>query len=254
MLHDALLLLTGLIVGSMNAIAGGGMLIGFPVLVALGMPPLLANATGNVITAPGQLTSAIGYHAYLRRIPKQYALLLLPCLMGAVAGALTLRHTPAEHFARLVPGLVLFGVGLFALQPYMHFHLHRHVTRQTNALLPLVILSIALVPLSFYGGYFGPGFGFLMLAFLGFTDLRDAHMMNAMKNVSAIVISGSSVICLFGAHLIQWRTGLIMAAGSMIGGYAGARSAQKVSSHWLKIIIICIGLSAVAYLTFRDYS
>ena len=251
MLHDSILLAAGFIVGGMNAIAGGGMLVGFPVLVALGVPPLFANATGNIITSPGQLTSALGYRNYLKRVPWRYALLLLPCLVGAVAGALTLRHTEADHFARLVPGLVLFGVLLFALQPYLHFHLHKHIRSKSRALMPLTLLSLALVPLSFYGGYFGPGFGFLMLAFLGFTDLRDAHMMNAMKNVSAIAISTASVICLFSAHLIQWHTGLIMAAGAMAGGYIGARGAQKVSSHWLRIIIICIGVSAAVYLGLR---
>jgi hypothetical protein len=247
------LLGAGFIVGGMNAIAGGGMLVGFPVLVALGLPPLLANATGSVITSPGQLASAIGYRNYLKRVPWRYAILLLPCFIGAVAGALTLRHTAAEHFARLVPVLVLFGVMFFALQPYLHFHLHRHIHTKSRAIMPLVLLSLALVPLSFYGGYFGPGFGFLMLAFLGFTNLRDTHMMNAMKNISAIVISVTSMVCLFSTHLIQWHTGLIMAVGAVVGGYVGARSAQKVSSHWLRIVIICIGLSAAVYLGVRTY-
>jgi uncharacterized membrane protein YfcA len=253
MLQDCLLLATGFIVGGMNAIAGGGMLVGFPVLVALGVPPLLANATGSLVTAPGQLTSAIGYRKYLSKVPLRFAWLILPCLLGAVAGALTLRNTPADHFARLVPGLVLFGVGLFAFQPYLHFHLHRHLKTRSRAALPIILLSLALVPLAFYGGYFGPGFGFMMLAFLGFTSLKEAHTINAMKNVSAVFISGASLVCLYSAHLIQWRVGLIMAAGSMVGGYTGARSAQKVSSHWLRIFIIAIGLAAVVYLVLRDY-
>src|SRR5690349_15558881 len=97
---DVLVLFAGLIVGGMNAIAGGGMLIGFPVLIALGVPPLFANATGSVAVLPGQVTSAFGYRKYLRKVPKRYALLLIPCLLGAIAGAMTLRHTPADHFAQ----------------------------------------------------------------------------------------------------------------------------------------------------------
>jgi uncharacterized membrane protein YfcA len=250
---DALLLATGLAVGAMNAIAGGGMLIGFPVLIALGLPPLFANATGSVAILPGQLTSAIGYRRFLQKVPLRYALLLIPCFLGAVIGGLTLRHTPPAHFAELVPFLVLLGVGLFAFQPLLHFHLHRHVTQRSRSKLPLYILGLALLPITFYGGYFGPGFGFMLLAFLGFTNLKDTHTMNAMKNVAAVFVAGASIACLFTAHMIQWHEGLLMAFGCALGGYLGARGAQKVSSHWLRIGIICIGLSAVVYLGLREY-
>jgi len=250
---DILLALAGLLVGSINAVAGGGMLIGFPVLVALGIPPLVANATGNVITAPGQLSSAFAYRNYLRRVPARYCLLLLPIALGAASGALTLRHTSADDFAELVPVLVLFGVLLFAFQPLLHFHLHRHITQRLQSWLPLVLIGIALLPLSFYGGYFGAGYGFMMMAFLGFTNLPDAHMINGMKNISAVVVASTSVICLYSTHLIDWRAGASMALGTTIGGYFGARSAQKVSSHQLRLAVISIGLIAVAYLGSQRY-
>jgi uncharacterized membrane protein YfcA len=250
---DIVLLLAGLVVGAMNAIAGGGFLVGFPVLVALGIPPLVANATGNIIVGPGQLASALGYQKYLRKVPLRYAILLIPIIIGSAAGAITLRSTSAKDFAAIVPGLVLFGVVLFAAQPLLHFHLHRHLKGRNKTLLPLLLIGIAILPLSFYGGYFGAGYGFMMLAFLGFTNLPDTHMINAMKNVSAIFVSSVSVLCLYTTHLINWRTGSIMAVGSVIGGYYGAKSAQKVSSHWLRVVIICIGLGAVVYLGLRQY-
>jgi uncharacterized protein len=250
---DILLLLAGFIVGSMNAIAGGGMLIGFPVLVALGLPPLIANATGSVVTAPGQLSSAVGYRQYLRKVPRKYAWLLVPVAVGALFGALALRNTPPEHFAKLVPILVLFGVALFIYQPLLHFHLHKHLTKRLQRIRPLIWIGLGMLPLSFYGGYFGAGYGFMMLAFLGMTSLHDAHMINAMKNVSAIVLSGISMICLYSAHIIDWRYGLVMGIGSTVGGYAGSRAAQKVSSHWLRMIIIAIGCSAVIYLALSEY-
>src|SRR6266702_7761946 len=105
---DIVLLLAGLVVGAMNAIAGGGFLVGFPVLVALGIPPLVANATGNIIVGPGQLASALGYQKYLRKVPLRYAVLLIPIIIGSAAGAITLRSTSAKDFAAIVPGLVLF--------------------------------------------------------------------------------------------------------------------------------------------------
>lgn len=250
---DLALFLVGLVVGGMNAIAGGGMLVGFPVLIAFGLPPLMANATGNVVTAPGQLASAIGYRKYLRKVPLRYALLLVPVVIGAAIGALTLRHTPPTNFAHMVPVLVLFGVALFAFQPLLHFHLHRHLKGRARTIAPLLFIGMAMLPLSFYGGYFGAGYGFILLAFLGFTSLHDTHMMNAMKNVAAIFVSSTSLICLYSAHIIDWHHGLAMAAGGMIGGYVGARGAQKVSSHWLRWVVICLGLAAVIYLAIHEY-
>lgn len=252
-MHVSILFFVGLIVGAMNAIAGGGMLIGFPIMVALGIHPLIANATANLITGPGQVASAYGYRRYLRKVPLKYAWLLVPVLIGAAGGALLLRRTPADHFAHLVPGLVLFGILLFAFQPLLHFHLHRHLTGRRKTWLPIVLIGLGMLPLSIYGGYFGAGYGFIMLAFLGFTNLRDAHMMNAMRNVAAIGVSSASIVCLYGSHLIDWRMGIIAGVGSVVGGYVGAHYAQKVSSHQLRIVVIIIGLIAVAYLAAQDY-
>ncbi len=248
---DIVLILAGFVVGAMNAIAGGGMLVGYPVLIALGVPPLVANATGNIISGPGQLASVFGYRRYLRKVPKAYLWLLLPVLFGAALGALALRTTTAGEFERVVPWLVLFGVALFAFQPLLHFHLHRHLKGRAKTALPLVLLGLAMLPLSFYGGYFGAGYGFMMLAFLGFTNLHDTHLINAMKNVSSVVLAVTSTICLLGTHLIDWRTGAIMAVGTIIGGYTGARGAQRVSSHWLRVCIIIFGMAAALWLGFR---
>lgn len=250
---DLILIGAGFIVGAMNAIAGGGMLIGFPILVATGLSPLLANATANIVTFPGQISSAYGYRDYLRRVPPRYALLLIPIVIGAATGAYTLRHTPADDFARLVPLLVLFGVCLFTVQPLIHFQLHSHIHERRKAIIPLLIIGSSILPISFYGGYFGAGFGFMMLAFLGFTSIRDNHMMNSMKNVAAAFVSGSSVTMLFSAGLIEWRSGLPMAVGATIGGYLGSRWAQKVPSYWLRVGIIAIGLIAAIYLGVRQY-
>jgi len=250
---DIVLLLTGFVVGAMNAIAGGGMLVGFPMMISLGTPALLANATTGVVTLPGQMASAWGYRRYLRKVPVRYALFIVPVFVGAFLGSTLLKHTSSAHFADIVPGLVLFGVVLFALQPYLHFHLHQHVKGKRRSWLPMVLLGLALVPLSFYGGYFGAGYGFMMLAFLGFTNLPDAHMMNGMKNIAATFVGLAAILCLWSTQLIQWRIGLIMAVGSVIGGYCGARGAQKVSGHWLRLGIICIGLGAVVYLALHDY-
>ena len=256
MLQDIILFLVGIITGAMNGIAGGGMLIGFPVLLATGMPALVANATSNIIILPGQITSAYGYRKYLKQIPRGYLLLAIPCILGAAIGALILRNTSSSHFEKLVPGLIVFAVVLFIFQPYLHLKVHRHMhgpKSRRESLKPLLWISLAMFPLAIYGGYFGVGFGFIMLAFLGFTKLHEIHQMNALKNLMAICIATVSIICLANAHLIDWQHGAFMAAGSGIGGYTGSRTAQKYSSHAIRIVVIVIGVCTASYLVFRAY-
>jgi uncharacterized protein len=243
----------GIIVGAMNAIAGGGLLLGFPALLAAGLSPLAANITGNIIVLPGLVSSAYGYRKYLRTVPRRYAVLLIPCFIGGMVGAITLRLTPSSRFEELVPGLVLFAVVLFAFQPFIHFRLHRHMHSKSKRPKSLLPLAIALLPMALYGGYFGAGFGFMMLAFLGFTKLNEIHQMNALKNLAGSVIALVSIACLFSTHLINWHYGLIMAAGNFAGGYLGARLAQRISSHIIRIIVIVIGLSTATYLGLRTY-
>lgn len=250
---EFILFLTGIIVGVMNAVAGGGMLFGFPVMVALGIPPLTANATGHIVAMPGLITATWGYRSYLRRVPRRILLLIIPLCLGAAAGAITLRNTSAEHFAEFVPVLVLFGVALFTVQPLIHFHLRQHLRGRHKTIIPLILIAFAILPLAFYGGYFGAGFGFMMLAFLSFAHLHDTHVMNALKNAGSIVVAITTVIFLFSAGIIDWRIGLIMGAGTAIGGYIGARGSQRLSSHWLRIIVIVLGFSAVFYLARVQY-
>ena len=253
MLIDLLLLLTGIVVGTMNAIAGGGMLLGFPILLAIGVPALVANATSNIIILPGQLASAYGYRAYLKKVPRVYLWLLPPCAVGAAVGALILRNTSSNSFEQLVPGLILFAVVLFTFQPLLHFHVHKQLKTKKVDNRPLLIIGLALLPLSVYGGYFGAGFGFVMLAFLGFTNLHDVHKMNALKNLAASTMAVVSIICLFSADLIDWRHGTVMAVGTTIGGYFGSRLAQRIPSHTIRVVVITIGLITASYLFLRQY-
>ena len=255
-MKDLILFLVGILVGGMNSIAGGGMLIGFPVLLAAGLSPLAANITGNIVILPGQLSSAFGYRKYLRTLPRSYLLLAIPCAVGAAIGAVILRHTPSSSFQHLVPTLILLAILLFSFQPFLHAHIHRHLHGPVNhrqRLQPLLIIGVAMFPLAIYGGYFGAGFGFVMLALLGFTKLQDINQMNGLKNLMAVLIASVSIICLYSSGRIDWQHGLVMGAGNFIGGYVGSTSVQKVSSHSIRIIVILIGVGTVIYLGLRSY-
>jgi uncharacterized protein len=250
---DIILFFVGIVVGAMNAIAGGGMLLGFPVMVALGISPIIANATTGLVVLPGNIAASFGYRKYLKRVPRRYLFLLLPAMVGAAIGTVILRHTPSDSFERLVPWLILMAVLLFAFQPWLHNYIHKHLhgpKRFRQSIRPLYVVALAVFPLSIYAGYFGAGFGFIMLAFLSFTKLHDhMHRMNALKNITAICISAVALVCLLGSGLIDWRHGLIMAAGNLIGGYSGSIWAQKVSSHSIRVIVIILGIISAAWLS-----
>lgn len=256
--QDILLFVVGGVVGAMNAIAGGGMLIGFPVMLALGIPPLIANATTNIVVLPGNISAAFAYRKYLKRVPPQYLLLLIPVAVGAAVGATALRNTSSDGFEQLAPWLILFAVILFAFQPFLHLQIHRHLhgpKRRKQSMKPLIFTGLAIIPVAMYGGFFGAGFGFIMLAFLGFTKLHDhLHRINALKSLMTICISTVALFCLLGANLIDWRHGLIMAGGNLIGGYVAAIGTQKVSSHVIRIIVIVIGLTSAIYLAISTYN
>jgi uncharacterized membrane protein YfcA len=252
-MQDVTLFMAGILVGAMNAIAGGGMLIGFPVLLAAGLPALAANITANIIVLPGSVASAYGYLKYLRKLPRQYWILLAPCLTGGAIGALILRNTSSDKFQQLVPLLVLFAVVLFAFQPLLHFHLHRHMRSKSKGLQPLLLICLALMPAAIYGGYFGAGFGFIMLAFLGFTKLHEMNQITGLKNLATSSIALTSTVCLFSTGLINWHYGLVMAAGGIIGGYYGALFTQKIPSHAVRIVIIVIGIVTTIHLGFTTY-
>jgi uncharacterized membrane protein YfcA len=253
MLKDIFLLGAGFLVGCMNAIAGGGMLLGFPALLAYGLSALTANATGPVVVLPGQIASALGYRNYLRKTPRKYAWLLVPCVAGAFIGAYILRHTSSTVFEDFIPWLILFAVGVFAFQPFLHSYLHKHMRTRSKRVKPLVIIGFGLLPVGIYGGYFGAGLGFIMLAFLGFTKVQDAHQINAMKNVAATFMCIASIIVLSRGSFINWHAGLVMAVGSGVGGYAGARFAQKISGHAIRVTVVIIGVVTATYLAIRSY-
>jgi len=248
---DIILFCTGIVVGNMNAIAGGGGLVGFPVLLWVGLPALTADATSFLAVLPGQVASAFGYRKYLARVPKVYLLLLIPAAAGAAIGSHLLKHTSFAGFEKIVPLLILASVLIFALQPLLHFHLMQHIRSRHKSALKLVLLGLAVFVMTIYGGYFGVGLGFAILALLGFTNLHEIHMLNGMKNVAAAVVVTVALVSVYGAHIIHWRYGLVVAVGNLIGGYTGARIAQKVSSHAIRVVVIAIGLTTASYLAWH---
>ncbi|GAC1387585.1 MAG: sulfite exporter TauE/SafE family protein [Candidatus Saccharimonadales bacterium] len=252
---DVILLLVGIIGGIINAIAGGGGILMFPALLAIGLPAIVANATTSLVVWPGALSSAYGYRKELRKIPGYYLLLLIPALCGSVIGSFILVHTKNQAFEQMAPWLVLFAVILLALQPTIHHYVLSRAGKKLNRHPTRVVLSIGLLvlPLAIYGGYFGVGYGIMVLALLGFTNLKNSHQMNGLKNISGAVIALFSTSYFALHHLISWRAGIAMAIGTAIGGICGARIALKTPVKLVHRLTVAIGLTVAIYLLFNSY-
>jgi uncharacterized membrane protein YfcA len=253
--------------GAVNAIAGGGTLITFPTLLALGIPPIVANATSSVALWPGTIGSMWGYRRELQGARAWAVRFALPSLAGGVVGALLLLRTSSSQFSTLVPFLVLGATGLFIMQGPLLTVLRARkaaahpslpdvsIPDQRATVTDAAPLAAPALPLlayqflvSIYGGYFGAGMGILMLAALGLMGLTNIHQMNGLKNWGATCINVVAV-CIFAASgIVSWPIALVMAAGAAVGGYAGSGLAQRVAQGTVRRLIIVIGLASGVWL------
>ncbi len=242
MQHYLILFIPGVLGGMINAIAGGGGIIMYPALLAAGLPPIIANTTSSFIVWPGSLTSAYGYRKDLRKVPKSFFWLAVPSTLGSFFGAYVLTHTESATFERLAPWLIISAVILLATQS----RIHRFVMTQTKQrkinwhTIPLIVL--ATFPLAIYGGYFGAGFGLMMLALLGFSGLKNVFQMNGVKNLVGATMAFTATVYFWHAGFIDWPAGLIMAAGTALDGYIGARLTKKISAHLVHDLTVAIGI------------
>ena len=263
--------------GAVNSIAGGGTLLTFPALIALGIPPIIANATSTVALWPGALSSMWGYRRQLAGARAWAIQFAIPSLLGGLAGALLLLRTPPERFSLIVPWLVLSATLLFMAQgPVMERIRRRRAARATPEppLTQHAVCSthdepptsghgleaneeLSRPPLTFlfyqflvgiYGGYFGAGVGILMLAALGFMGLTNIHRMNGLKNWGGLCMNAVAAVTFIISGLVDWPVALAMAVGATAGGYAGARLAQQVGQRRVRQAIIVIGLLSTVWL------
>ncbi len=250
--HAILLFVAAFLAGTMNSVAGGGSFFSFPALIFTGVPPIPANATNTVAVWPGSVASVF---SYWRRLPKS-ARLMVPLitisLLGGVAGAVVLLHTPQTTFMSLVP--YLFGVAtlLFTFGKRLTGKLSKVIRRQGPPSLPLIAgLTLIQFFIALYGGFFGGGMGILMLAMLEMMHLEDIHAMNGLKALLGTAINGAAVVTFIVARQVEWPQGTLMIVGAVIGGYGGAHYAQKLDPRWVRATVIAVGTGMTIYFLWR---
>jgi uncharacterized membrane protein YfcA len=239
------------IAGAINSVAGGGTLISFPSLIAIGVGSIPANATNTAAMWPGSLSSAAGYSKDTDLHRDLLIQLLIPSVIGALLGAFALVVTPPAVFDATVPFLVLFATLLFAFHARINrlFNLGGLDDRVSTA--GRVWGFVFQLFVAAYGGYFGAGIGILMLGSLSIMGLHDIHRMNALKAILAGVINVIAFVFFALKGLVVWHFALVMAVAAIIGGYVGARTAKRVPPIYIRGVVITIGLAVSAWLFFK---
>lgn len=239
--HIVLLAVAGLLAGAVNAVAGGGSLISFPALLAVGLPSVTANVTNTVALWPGYIGGAVPYRAELSAQRARVIALGLTSLAGAALGAVLLLTTPGSVFTLLVPYLVLSACALLAVQPVVATRVAAHARNRTDSPLALP-LHLGVLVASVYGAYFGAGLGVMLLALLGILLPEGLAELNSLKNALSLIINTLALVAfaLFGP--VRWVAVLIMAVASLFGGLAGARIARRLSSQVLRRVVIVFGI------------
>ena len=253
---DALVLLAGsTVAGAVNAIAGGGSLITFPLLIWLGREPILANATNTVSLSPGSVAALHGFRRELTGLERWLVRGTLPSLAGGVIGAMLLLETPAPVFAWLVPYLILFATALFALSgsisalvPGRGAAAAADGIPQHPAWTPILVYQLLV---SIYGGYFGAGIGILMLAGLGLAGFTAIHRTIALRNYYAILINGVAAVYFIVFGSVAWGDAAVLTTGQIAGGLIGARVARRLASSTVRWVVVTIGVAMAVSLLGR---
>lgn len=237
-----LLFASGFLASSINAVAGGGSLITFPLFVAFGVPPVSANATTAVALWPGSLASAFGYRDQLAAAKRNLPYLIPPTILGSLFGAWLLTHTPARLFDFVVPVLILLATLLLAFQSQI-----RAKVLGSKARLPTSAGVVLQFLLSVYGGYFGAGMGIVMLALFGLFVEGTIHEHNALKNGLAVTVNIVASLFFLQAGLLWIVPGLFTMAGAITGGYVSARLATRVDPVKLRRFIVALGCAMTVW-------
>jgi uncharacterized membrane protein YfcA len=244
MVPYAILFVAAAWAGMQNALAGGGTFITLPALMLTGMSALAANVTSTIALFPGQMASSWSGRGHVSGAAGlSFRDLTIISLVGGVVGAILLLVTPSNFFAKLVPWLVLFATGVFAWGSFGPRKSHAPNLGKSGAGAAQFLISV-------YGGYFGGGIGFLMLAALTAAGL-PIRAAGATKNVLAGVMNASAVAIFVFSREVHWRAAAIACAAAVLGGFASGMMVTKVDEKLLRVLAVLIGVALTVGLFLR---
>ena len=235
--------------GLVNALAGGGTLITFPTLTALGVSAVVANVTNTVALCPGYIGGILGQWNDLRDQLKRLWLVAPAGIIGGLIGGYLLLHTGEKLFQSLVPFLILLASALLAVQEPVRAWLIRRSSQKKSMPNHPWIVSLPIGLAAIYGGYFGAGLSVIVLSVLGLTMDDTLTRLNALKQAVSFSVNFAAAIFFLFSGKVIWPIALVMAVGALIGGNLGGRLAGRVQPATLRWIVVTIGVVvAIIYL------
>ncbi len=236
----------GLGAGFINGVAGGGSLVSFPALLAVGLPALNANVTSTVGIWTGYVGGSAGFAAEISTQKTNLRKLAVPTLAGSVAGVVLLLATPASAFSLLAPYLILVACTLFAVQPLVSKHFQ--LAKRSSTRRPVLLVDVPVFLASTYGSYFGAGLGVLLLGILASVLPDDLKRISGLRTAMSLVINTVAAVAFIAFAPIAWAAAGVMAVGSLIGGYLGSLFAKWIPTGLLRVVVIAVGLAAAGKL------
>jgi uncharacterized membrane protein YfcA len=248
LLHAVAILGAGVVAGAINAVVGSGTLFTFPVLLAFGYAPVVANVSNTIGLVPGSVAGAVGYRRELAGQRTRTLRLSVASVSGGVVGGVLLLTLPASAFKAIVPVFIVVALVLIIFQPQISRALaaRRDSTHHREQAGPLA--SVGVFAAGIYGGYFGAAQGIMLLGILSLALDDDLQRLNALKVVLAGLVNFvAGVIFVFAAH-VAWGPAALIAVGSIIGGVLGAKGGRRLPAAALRAIIVVVGIFAIVRL------
>jgi uncharacterized membrane protein YfcA len=239
--HALMLIVAGIIGGTISALVGGAGIITFPALLATGMPPVLAIGSNTTALTPGNFLAALYDRSQLPRLDRSFLGLIAASVLGSAAGAGLLLWTPERMFAALIPLLMGFATVLFAYSRQVHAWLTARWAARGGGPYRWSNSIGSLLPVSVYGGYFGGGVGVLLLGVLSVGTRGDYRAANVTKNLVTSLNSVTAAAIFAVQGNIAWPATLTMMAGALLGGLIGGRLAKVVPRELMRIVVVAIG-------------
>lgn len=245
--ESLLVLVAGLAAGILSSTVGVASLVSFPALVAVGLPPVVANVSNTIGMTPAGLSGSFGYRRELRVHPGVTVAMLTTCAIGGVLGAALLLSLPSAVFEFVIPWLILFTCLLVGIQPFVKrwVRQRRGDDEQAGPRTRLGPVTAGFATLTgVYGGYFGAGAGVMMMAVLGFGTDLEFRIVNALKTLALLSSNLVATVIFLVVAEVDWPSVLTLAAGSVVGGFVGAKIGNRLPEPALRGAVVLAGIVA----------